>query len=139
MLPRDKLAGFTLIELMLVILIIAILAAIGYPNYQEQVLKGHRAEAKNAIMLLSAKQQRYYSDYGYYAGMEQLTDAHDMSKDAQHHILTISCTPDCTASARPQQYLITATPTGTDLRCGSYLYNQAGVLASNGTADNKYC
>ena len=139
MAPTHKISGFTLIELMLVLLIIGVLVAVGYPNYQEQVLKGRRTDAHNTIMLFSAKQERHYSDYGYYADIAQLAETNNTSSDAGHYEITISCTPDCSASARPQQYLITATPLNSDPRCGSYQYNQAGVLASSGTAGNKYC
>lgn len=139
MLCQYKISGFTLIELLLVVFIIGLLIAVGYPNYQEQVLQGRRADAKNAIMLFSAKQERHYSDYGYYADIQQLVNSSSASGEAGHYEIIISCTPDCSSSSRPQQYLITATPTVTDSRCGTYQYNQAGIQTSSGSADENYC
>lgn len=53
--------GFTLIELMIAVAIVAILASIAYPSYQEQVSKSRRAEAKAALMDAASRAERYRS------------------------------------------------------------------------------
>jgi type IV pilus assembly protein PilE len=58
--------GFTLIELMIVVAVIGILAAIAYPNYLEYVARGNRAEAKAALMEGAQSLERYFAVQGTY-------------------------------------------------------------------------
>lgn len=55
----NKIKGFTLIELMIVVAIIGILAAIAYPSYQEYVRKTKRTEAQAEMLELAQRMQRY--------------------------------------------------------------------------------
>lgn len=56
---RTQQNGFTLVELMIVVAIVAILVAIAYPSYQQHVKKTKRNEAKAEMIQISAKLQRY--------------------------------------------------------------------------------
>jgi type IV pilus assembly protein PilE len=58
--------GFTLIELMIVITIIAIIVAIGSPSYRDQVMRANRADGKIHALQIADKQERYYTDFGTY-------------------------------------------------------------------------
>ncbi len=59
-------AGFTLIELMIVVAIVGILATIAYPSYQDSVKKSRRADAKSALMGFVNAMERHYTEYNSY-------------------------------------------------------------------------
>lgn len=56
-----KQKGFTLIEMMVVVAIIAILASIAVPSYMQYVLRSHRVEARNALQEMANRLQQNYS------------------------------------------------------------------------------
>ena len=65
-----RIKGFTLIELMIAVAIVAILAAVGYPSYQEHVRKGHRAIAKMDLERLQQVLAKSYATKFTYTGSQ---------------------------------------------------------------------
>ena len=65
---RRAAAGFTLVEMMIVVAMVAILASVAYPSYLGQVAKGRRADGKQALVELAQKMERFYSERGTYVG-----------------------------------------------------------------------
>ena len=57
---RRKMSGVTLIELMIVVIIVSILAAIAFPNYQEFSARAKRNAAKTALLQIKINQERFY-------------------------------------------------------------------------------
>ena len=103
---KNKTRGFTLIELMIVVAILGIIAAIGYPSYLEQVKKSRRSEGMGQLLELADRMERYYSDKGTYGGATLGTTSanvffattegghYTLSIDAQDNVaFTISATP----------------------------------------------
>ena len=59
--------GFTLIELMIVIVVLAILVAVAYPSYKAQALRGYRAGGQEFLMDIAQRQEQYLLDQKSYA------------------------------------------------------------------------
>jgi type IV pilus assembly protein PilE len=64
---RHSNSGFTLIELMIVIVIVAVLLGIALPSYRNQVIRGHRAAAKAELLEVANRQEQYLLSNRIYA------------------------------------------------------------------------
>ncbi|MBA1271852.1 type IV pilin protein [Stutzerimonas azotifigens] len=129
-----KQGGFTLIELMVVVAIIGILAAIAIPSYQDYVLRGNRTEGMALLSDAAARQERYYAQNNTYADTLAKLGLQESSNN-NLYTLTISNTSSTT-------YTLTAAPKGAqlkDTKCGSLGLNQAGVKTKTGTAALSDC
>lgn len=63
---KNRTFGFTLIELMIVVAVVGILAAVAIPSYQDSVRKGKRAEGRAALTGLLQQQERYMTQMNTY-------------------------------------------------------------------------
>lgn len=139
-----KTAGFTLIEMMIVVAIIGILAAIAYPSYQEYVLRGNRSEGQALLNDAAARQERYFAQNNAYVtaqaniarlGMRN-TSGTTVTSDTGKYTLTIS-SPNNSGG-----YLLTATPQGTqakDTKCGNLTLNAMGTRGVSGSTSVNDC
>lgn len=64
--PRRP-AGFTLLELMIVVAVIGILAMVAYPSYMDVVVRNNRSVARAALTDLVARQEAYFTQHKKYA------------------------------------------------------------------------
>ncbi|WP_275407562.1 type IV pilin protein [Variovorax sp. WS11] len=60
--PRRRQRGFTLIEVMITVAIVAILAAVALPSYRDYVLRGQLVDATHALSAMRANMERFYLD-----------------------------------------------------------------------------
>ncbi len=131
-------AGFTLIELMITVAIIAILAMIAYPSYQQYVLKSHRVDAKTALLDLAARQERYFTLQNIYASSPAVLGYGAASfpmavQSGGQSYYTLGMQQVNNAASSPT-YTAIATPSGPQQRdtCGTYSINQLGVQGNTG-------
>lgn len=71
---KNKEKGFTMIEILIVVAIVGILAAIAVPSYQSSIKKSQRADAKAALLGFAAAMERNYMINGTYAGNDADAD-----------------------------------------------------------------
>ena len=130
--------GFTLIELMVVVAIIGVLAAIAYPSYLQQTKKSRRADAKAALLDLATKEERYMSVNNKYTAT--LTDLGYVSGNVQsgssvYYVLSI------TGNTALTTFSATATAQGNQAtdKCGNYRLDYQGVQNVSGTETVANC
>lgn len=116
--------GFSLIELMVVVVILGALAAIALPSYQNSVVNSRRGTAAACLTELSQFMERYYTTNLSYANavLPQTACRNDL---AQFYTFAFVAAPDATT------YSIRATAIGAqaarDNRCGNLTVNQIGT------------
>ena len=135
--------GFTLIELMIVVAIVAILASIAYPSYQEQVAKGRRADAKSVLLQSQQWLERFYSENYRYDRNAAGTDVNNNtlfpSKFSKSPVEG-AAVYNITVTASQTNYTLTAAPTAsmTSDRCGSFVMFQTGRKTVSGYSTTKF-
>jgi type IV pilus assembly protein PilE len=146
--------GFTLMELMIVVVIASILFTIAVPSYLSQVRQSRRTEAKTAVLDLASREERYFStngaiysttptDLGYVGG------AFPAPVGADNYYTITVCSPaaNCDPNANPPpapSYYITATPVAgnsqaADAQCQSFSVDSTGQQFSTGTLVSQQC
>ena len=101
--------GFTLIEVLIAVAIVGILAAIAFPNYQNHIRKGRRADAQSFMMDLANRQAQYMLDARTYAlDATFVTTLGATTPEGVATYYTLTVTP--AAPTSPPTFTLHATP-----------------------------
>ena len=127
---RQSVSGFSLIEIMTVVVIIGLLAAVGYPSYTGYVRNSKRADAHDVLNDIASRQERYFSDNNSYTS--------DLDGD-----LGLSADPapspegfwQVTATAGSGNFSLEANPAGShvDPTCNDIIFTSLGQKRSRTT------
>ena len=130
--------GFTLMEVMIVVVIVAILVTVALPTYQGSIQKGRRSDGMSALMDAANRQEQYLLDRGTFT-----TDLTDLgfpanplvSEEGFYSVTAAACGSGTIATC----YLLTAAPRAgspqiDDTRCASLTLDSRGTRSATGTA-----
>ena len=128
---RKYMGGVTLIELMIVIVVLSILVAVGYPNYREFAARAKRTEARAALLEIAAAQERFYLQNQAFGDMEDLGYDDPWITDSESYAITITANTaaDFTAQAAYQN------DDAENDKCGLFTINGAGAKDSDPDGD----
>lgn len=134
---RLKQQGFTLVELLVVVAIMAILVTVALPAYQNSALRSGRAEAKGELLQVAAEQERYYSSFNTYIDdatpMTTPTVANrDRTSTNATYLISVAA---CAGGAISNCFLATATAQGVQLDdlCDTLTISNTGIRGATGT------
>jgi type IV pilus assembly protein PilE len=153
--------GFTLLELMIVVAVVAILGAIAYPSYTSSVLKGKRAQARTALVELLQQQERYMTQKNCYLAFSNTngtvaaiastcgattssavpfkTFSGDSATNTAYRLSAGTCPAPVTGATVPtiqECVQVTAQPVKSDPEVGNLSMTSTGVKSCTGTASS---
>lgn len=120
---RSAVRGFTLVELVIAVAVVAILASVAVPSYREHVAASRRSDGKAALLAVAQLMERAYTERGTYAGVTLgTTGVYPSTSPQGYYTLSI-------VSQDADGFSLRATRAGAQIgdKCGNYTYNQAGA------------
>ncbi len=140
MLRQNK--GFSLIELMIVVAVVGVLAAVAYPSYQSSVRKSNRQVVKTVLLEVLGRQEQYFVNMKSYA-----TDLTNLNYPANGFYVNNEGTPQAASSgstyliqlsaAAATSYTVQAVPQNiqtADTGCGSLSITDTGTRSVSGSS-----
>jgi type IV pilus assembly protein PilE len=124
---RHAQRGFTIIEILIVVAIIAILVAIALPSYRDYILRGKISEATSTLTDLRLRAEKFYGDNRTYVGFNTATPG--------TRYFTFACDDGAGGAVAANAFRCTATGVASEGMTGfAYTINQSNVRTSTFTS-----
>jgi type IV pilus assembly protein PilE len=131
----SKQVGFTLLELMIVIAIVAILVTIALPAYNRYFFRARRVEGKDFLLQVAAAEERYFTNFNQYVGTTAaLGYPSGTSQPNGYYLVTVTAFAGGTFSLQAVPQLVQATDA-----CGTLFINSLGTKTWSGSETNGKC
>jgi type IV pilus assembly protein PilE len=136
--------GFTLIELMIACVILAIIVAVALPSYNQQTQKARRSDARNALLDLAGREERYLSVSSSYTSVNANVGYGgvvwpQVVQPNQFYEVTVTV-PDPAYTGLGPSFILTAVPApgspqASDTQCATFTVNQVGKQTAQTSAN----
>lgn len=138
--------GFSLIELMVTVAIVAILAAVAVPAYNAQVQKARRADGISMMMQIAQQQERYFSkNFSYASSVTDLGYAASPASSEEGYYNVSTSSAGCVSGAVNTCFVVSAVAVGAqldDTSCRTFMVTEMGSTTSensSGTDTTQTC
>lgn len=130
--------GYTLLELMIVVVIVSILAALAIPAFGRYAFRAHRVDGQELLLRIANAQERYYATNNHYGTLAEIGFSSSTGSEKGYYVASMDIASSSTAT---QAYIVQATPQNAQATdaCGILTINNAGVktpLASSASSNS---
>ncbi len=127
--------GFTLVEILVVVIVAGILLGVAIPSYQGYVLRSDRTDATVALVNIAGSQERFYLKNGTYASGAQFAKLGFPTSHTEHGYYRLSIVPHTDGLAAGYTARASAVMTekqAADIDCATFSIDQSGQRGANG-------
>ncbi len=121
---HNRRRGFTLVEMLIVVAMISILAAVALPSYRDYIKKSRRSEAQSYLMTIAARQQQFLLDTRSFSAL-----APDNIASQPSNVATAYTVTNTTTGTPPATFTLSAAPKTDQAseKCGTLTLDQTGT------------